>query len=122
MPREAVALPEQPVVDPLAHKLPVRQLMLGPGSLSRAMERSVRRRLPPEQRRAVIEAAAEELFAEQGFGRTTLDQIAAAAGISKQMLNRHFATKQALYLTLVERHRDGVLGRLAEGMGKGGPL
>ena len=54
----------------------------------------------------MIEDAAAPLFAEHGYGATRLEDIAARAGITKQLLYRHFADKTALYLALLERHRD----------------
>jgi AcrR family transcriptional regulator len=65
-----------------------------------------RQRLPLEQRRAVIVEAAGHLFGERGYDATRLDDVAAAAGVTKPILYRHFASKQALYLALLERHRD----------------
>jgi AcrR family transcriptional regulator len=64
-------------------------------------------RLPGSQRRALIEAAAARLFAEVGYEHTRLDDVASAAGVSKPILYRHFASKKALYLALLERHRAG---------------
>src|SRR5262245_37359931 len=69
------------------------------------METQTRRRLPGDQRRAVIEEAAGRLFGERGYARTTLDEIAAAAGVTKPVLYRHFGSKKELYLALLERHR-----------------
>lgn len=70
------------------------------------------KRLPTDERRAVIVDAAGRLFGERGYEATRLDEVAAAAGVTKPILYRHFAGKQALYLALLERHRDD-LGRLA---------
>jgi len=64
------------------------------------------RRLPPDQRRAVIAEAAGRLFGERGYDGTRLDDVAAAAGVTKPILYRHFADKERLYLALLERHRD----------------
>jgi AcrR family transcriptional regulator len=63
------------------------------------------RRLPPDQRRAVIVEAAGRLFGERGYDGTRLDDVAAAAGVTKPILYRHFANKERLYLALLERHR-----------------
>ena len=71
-----------------------------------------RRRLPVAERRALIVEAAGRLFGERGYDRTRLDELAAAAGVTKPILYRHFGSKQALYLALLERHRDD-LGRFA---------
>lgn len=65
-----------------------------------------RRRLPRERRRELIEQSAAELFAEHGFAGTRLEDIAARAGITKQLLYRHFSDKTELYLALLERHRS----------------
>jgi AcrR family transcriptional regulator len=64
-----------------------------------------RKRLAPEQRRALIVEAAGRLFGERGYGGTRLDDVAAAAGVTKPVLYRHFESKSALYLALLERHR-----------------
>ncbi len=63
-------------------------------------------RLPGSERRALIETAAGRLFGERGYDGVTLDEIAAAAGVTKPILYRHFASKTALYLALLERHAD----------------
>ena len=63
-------------------------------------------RLPATERRAVIIEAAGRLFGELGYDGARLDRIAAAAGVTKPILYRHFADKQDLYLTLLRRHRD----------------
>ena len=65
-----------------------------------------RRRFSRERRRELILEAAAELFAERGFAGTRLEDIAARAGITKQLLYRHFRDKTALYMTLLEGHRE----------------
>jgi AcrR family transcriptional regulator len=64
-----------------------------------------RKRLPPDERRALIEDAAARLFAEHGYAATRLEDIAAAAKVTKPVLYRHFESKQALYLALLAKHR-----------------
>ena len=41
---------------------------------------------------------------------TRLDQIAAAAGVTKPIVYRHFDSKRNLYLALLDRHRDDLAG------------
>jgi AcrR family transcriptional regulator len=63
-------------------------------------------RLPAAERRAIVMEEAGRLFGERGYAGTTLDEIAAAAHVTKPVLYRHFASKKSLYMTLLERHRD----------------
>jgi AcrR family transcriptional regulator len=70
------------------------------------IEPPLRRRLPTAERRAVIVEAAGRLFGERGYDATRLEDVAAAAGVTKPVLYRHFDDKQALYLALLQRHRD----------------
>jgi len=64
------------------------------------------RRLPAAERRRTIEEAATVLFTERGYAATTIDDIVGRAGVTKPMLYRHFASKQALVMHLLEEHRD----------------
>jgi AcrR family transcriptional regulator len=66
------------------------------------------RRIAPPERRKLIEQAAERLFAEHGYTATTVDDIVVAAGVTKPMLYRHFDSKKAVYVMLLERHRDAL--------------
>jgi AcrR family transcriptional regulator len=67
------------------------------------------RRLKAPERRASIEEAATRLFAQRGYGSTTVDDIVRAAGVTKPMLYRHFASKQDLCVALLERYRDELI-------------
>jgi AcrR family transcriptional regulator len=64
------------------------------------------RRLSAAERHSLIEGAAAELFAKQGYDATTVEQIVDAAGVSKPMLYRHFESKRQLCMVLLERRRD----------------
>ena len=50
-----------------------------------------------ERTRAAIEAAARRLFAEQGYERTVIRDIAAAADIDPAMVIRYFGSKDRLF-------------------------
>ncbi len=53
--------------------------------------------------RAEVSEVAFRLFAEQGFDKTTVDQIAAEAGLSRTTFFRYFGTKEEVVLgTLAE--------------------
>lgn len=56
-------------------------------------------------RQALI-SAASRLFAEQGVERTTVDEIAEAAGVSVGSLYVHFGSKDSLLLTLIDEALD----------------
>lgn len=51
--------------------------------------------------RAALLRAATRLFAEVGFDGTTVEQIAAAAGVNKAMINYHFGGKDGLYTAIL---------------------
>jgi AcrR family transcriptional regulator len=80
-----------------------------------------RKRMPGLERRALIVESAGRLFGRRGYDGTRLDDVAAAAGVTKPILYRHFDSKKALYLALLERHRDD-LSRFAEIIPAEGPL
>ncbi len=69
---------------------------------------SVTPRLPASERRTTIETAAEQLFAQRGYAATRIEDIVAAAGVTKPILYRHFASKKALHLALLQRHREAL--------------
>ena len=63
-----------------------------------------------ERKRASILAAAQELFFANGFVGTSMDQVAAAAAVSKQTVYKHFRDKESLFREVVMnvlRARDG---------------
>lgn len=62
--------------------------------------RGPRQRAPTagtDEKRERILRAAERLFHEQGYARTTLDQVAAALGVSKPFVYYYFHNKQELF-------------------------
>lgn len=67
-------------------------------------------RLPADERRAVIALAAGRLFARHGYSGTRLEDIAAAARVTKPIVYRHFDSKKALYLALLAKHREDLPG------------
>ncbi len=71
-----------------------------------------RRRLSAEERRESILRAASEVFGKHGYEHVRIDDVAAAAGISKALIYEHFASKQELYIELMNSAALEMLGRL----------
>lgn len=55
----------------------------------------------PDKTRAALLEAAGRLFATKGYGHTSVDEIARAAGFSKGIIRHHFGSKRGLYEALV---------------------
>lgn len=70
-------------------------------------------RLPAEQRRRQILDVAGPVFAERGFSATTMDDVAAAAGVTKPVLYQHFPSKRALFSELLDDMGRELLTELA---------
>jgi AcrR family transcriptional regulator len=68
---------------------------------SQAATSETRSRLPAPERREQLLEVAGELFAEHGYHRLSMEQLAEGAGVSKPVLYQHFPSKRALYLALV---------------------
>jgi AcrR family transcriptional regulator len=60
------------------------------------------REVKRERTRRLIADKAFELFSDNGFGRTTVEQIAAAAEVGPSTLYRYFPTKEGLVLEFVD--------------------
>ncbi len=55
------------------------------------------------RRRATVLDAAERLFVTQGFHAVSVDDLGAAAGITGPGLYRHFASKDAILMAVLDR-------------------
>ena len=74
------------------------------------------------QTRAALLDAAEQLFAERGVSRTSLADIAAAAGVTRGAVYWHFRNKSDLYTALHERVRLPLSARFDALMQESGQL
>jgi AcrR family transcriptional regulator len=63
-------------------------------------------------RGAILEAA-RALFAAHGFAATTVDDIAAKAGVAKGAVYHHFASKEAVFDAVFEATSESLVGRVA---------
>jgi AcrR family transcriptional regulator len=80
----------------------------------------VRRLLPRAERREVLLRAAARVFAHAGFAHTSMEEIAAAAGVTRLIIYRHFDTKEALYRAVLRGAFDGLATQLGRGPEAGG--
>lgn len=69
---------------------------------------------PPEQRREDLMNAAATLFVRDGVKATSIDAIAAAAGVAKGTFYLYFVTKDDVVSALVERYAE----RYGEALGQ----
>ena len=71
-----------------------------------------------EQTRSVVRSllarTAIELFSAKGFDNTTLDEVAAAAGVSRRTLFNYFRNKEDLALSGLDEQGELIAARLAE--------
>jgi AcrR family transcriptional regulator len=63
-----------------------------------------RKRLTAAARRELIAGAATELFAERGYEGASIEEIARRSDVTPPVVYDHFASKQALYREMLERH------------------
>jgi AcrR family transcriptional regulator len=73
-------------------------------------------RLPRTARRAQLLAAAQDIFAANGYHAAAMDEIAERAGVSKPVLYQHFPGKLELYMALLEAHVDELTRRVTDAM------
>ena len=64
--------------------------------------------------KALILAAAERVFAEQGYDRARVDEIARRAGVNKALIYYYFPNKEGLIGELIDRFLDESLGFKAD--------
>jgi AcrR family transcriptional regulator len=62
-----------------------------------------------KERREQLLGIARRLFAERGFEGTSIEEIAAQAGVSKPVVYEHFGGKEGLYAVVVDREVDHLL-------------
>ncbi|MDX3452090.1 helix-turn-helix domain containing protein [Streptomyces sp. ME02-8801-2C] len=62
--------------------------------------------------RSLLAQTAMQLFAEKGFAETTVEEVAAAAGVSRRTLFNYFRTKEDLALSGLSEQGDVIAARL----------
>lgn len=75
-----------------------------------------------QRTRATLIDSAMDLCLQQGYEHTTVEQIAAAADVSPRTFSRYFATKDAVFLTLIDDYSNEVAVELETVPPEVGPL
>jgi TetR/AcrR family transcriptional regulator, mexJK operon transcriptional repressor len=65
-------------------------------------------------KRAAIARAALALFVRDGYERTSVDAIAAEAGVSKRTVYSHYADKERLFLAVIEDTYSGLMDQVRD--------
>jgi len=73
------------------------------------------------ERREQLLDVGRALFAEKGFEATSIEEIAARAGVSKPVVYEHFGGKEGLYAVVVDREMSDLLDRLTSALSAGHP-
>lgn len=77
--------------------------------------------LIPPDRIATILAAAFRAFAAYGYRRTTMDDIASAAGLSRTALYQHFRNKEDIFLRLTHDYMQNAVEAMRDALCTDGP-
>lgn len=81
----------------------------------------VREQKKNETRRAILDAAVR-LFAEKGYERTSMTELARAAGIGKATIYGYFSTKNEIFLAYCEDEVDFAFSVLEKKQDENAPL
>lgn len=79
------------------------------------------RRASQAQTRSSLLAVAEEILAEQGYQRASLEKIAERAGFTKGAVYSNFASKEDLTLAVLDSHFENFLNDLQQRLGEAAP-
>lgn len=67
-----------------------------------------------ERKRAAMLGAARDRFLADGYDRTSVDAVAAQAGVSKRTVYDHFADKDGLFASVVEQAAAALMSSVEE--------
>ncbi|PZQ91770.1 MAG: TetR/AcrR family transcriptional regulator [Leifsonia xyli] len=74
-------------------------------------------RMRAEDRRILVLEAATGVFGERGYHGATTDAVARAAGVSQPYVVRMFGSKEAMFLAVLDRAVDRILGSFDRELG-----
>ncbi|WP_307113491.1 TetR/AcrR family transcriptional regulator [Sinomonas atrocyanea] len=69
------------------------------------------------QRRLQLVDVGRSVFAAKGLDGATIEEIAAAAGVSKPVVYEHFGSKEGLYRQVVEHESESLLEAIRSSLG-----
>ncbi|MFC9332517.1 TetR/AcrR family transcriptional regulator [Arthrobacter sp. NPDC057009] len=93
----------------MVHHAPVDRTQAAQSNAGQARPAGQRSaRLPRDERRAQLLAAAQEVFVANGYHGAAMDEIAETAHVSKPVLYQHFPSKRELYLALLDSHLEAL--------------
>jgi AcrR family transcriptional regulator len=67
-----------------------------------------------QQRREQLLSVGKTLFASRGYEAVTVEEIAAAAEVSKPVVYEHFGGKEGLYAVIVDREMQTLVKKITE--------
>jgi AcrR family transcriptional regulator len=73
-------------------------------------------RMTAQQRREQLLSVGKSLFAQRGYEAVTVEEIAAAAEVSKPVVYEHFGGKEGLYAVVVDREMQALLKRITDSL------
>lgn len=73
-------------------------------------------------KQAAILESAQQAFVTYGFRKTSMDDIARGAGISRPALYLHYKNKDDIYRTLISLYYDMAAGALSQALDRSMPL
>ncbi|MCU0280176.1 MAG: TetR/AcrR family transcriptional regulator [Candidatus Nanopelagicales bacterium] len=71
-------------------------------------------RMTAQQRREQLLSVGKTLFASRGYEAVTVEEIAAAAEVSKPVVYEHFGGKEGLYAVIVDREMQTLVKKITE--------
>ena len=86
-----------------------------------ATRRARRVRMTGKERREQLLDIGRILFADKGFEGTSVEEIAARAGVSKPVVYEHFGGKEGLYAVVVDREMRQLLDMVTSALTAGHP-
>ena len=101
--------------------LPLRKLQARSILVKMKIRKKSKGRLTAAARRAQLIEIGREVFAERGYGATSVEEIATRAKVSKPILYDHFGGKEGLYAVVVDRELEHIVNRISKAVASGSP-